>query len=484
MVYILTIITGIISYLVRIVFAHNLSVYDYGLFYAVYSFIFFFVPFRDLGLTESMLFYVNKFLVKKDYKRVKETVLISLIPQLILGVFFALIFIALSSYLSIHYFKTTAAREVIIILSIFFGFQTLQPTVLNIFNALHKFTIKKIGQFLSMFFILLIAIFLFKTNSSAMVPALSYTLSSVLVILIMSSLAFKQFPFLFKEKTIIERDLTKKIFNYAIPILFSTGGILILAYSDVLLLTFFKGVESVGYYNIALPCLTALLLAITPLSDILFPIISRYYHSKNNKKISSLLGLIYNNILTLTMPLAFMFFAFAKQIIIILFGSKYVPATNALRIFSLFFIFMALRTINFSIIAGVGKPKERSIILYYGAGFNIIADLLLIPKFGISGAAFATGLGYALMAYLTFRLINKFYKAKINLFLQLKVTSASLLFLGLIYLLKGLIYLPALLKSGIILLISSLFYITLLFAFNIINKDKIKYLKSLMLNNL
>ncbi len=484
LIYIITILAGIGGYLIRILFARELTVSEYGLFYAVYALIFFFAPFRDLGLTESMLFYVNKYLVKRDKKRIKEVVLISLIPQLILGVILSIVFILSSHFLAVHYFKNILAQKVIIILSILFSFQTLYPTATNLFNALHEFTKSKLLDLLSKIFILLFAYILIKFIPKVLIPAASYLLGYAVLSVLAIILLLKENSFFLKEKIIFERILVKKMFNYALPILFSTGAGIILGYSDMILLTYLKGVEFVGLYNIALPCLNAIILLLIPLSNVLFPIISRSYHSKDHKRIKSILKLIYDNLLIFTLPLGLMFFAFAPLIIKVLFGVKYVAASNALRIFSLFFIFMAVRSINFSVIAGIGKPKERSIILYYGAGFNVLMDLLLIPKFGISGAAFATGLGYLLMAYLTFRLINKYYPVKINLLRQAKTIIASIFFLLSIYLLRDLLLMPVLIKAGIILLFSFIIYLLSLFLLRVINKEYIMKFKNLVFENL
>ncbi len=482
--YLLTMLGGLLGYLVRILFARELTVSEYGLFYAVYALVFFFAPFRDLGLTESMLFYVNKYLVKNDKKRIKEVVLISLIPQLILGVALGVIFILSSHFLAVHYFKDIIAQRIIIIFAILFSFQTLLPTISYLFDALHEFTTEKVLNVSLMTLVFVFSLILFQELPKNLVPPLSYLFGYVVTIIIAYFILFKRHSFFIKEKAVIEKALIKKMFNYALPILFSTGAGIILGYSDMILLTYLKGVKFVGLYNIALPCLNAIVLLLIPLSHVLFPIISRSYHSKNHKRIKSILKIIYDNILIFTLPLGLMFFAFAPLIIKILFGAKYVAASNALRIFSLFFIFMAVRSINFSIIAGIGKPKERSIILYYGAGFNVIMDLLLIPKFGISGAAFATGLGYLLMAYLTFRLINKHYPVKINLLRQVKTITASALFLLSIYLLKDLLLLSLLIKTSIILIISSVVYISSLFMLRVIKKNDIKKFKTLIFENL
>jgi O-antigen/teichoic acid export membrane protein len=60
-------------------------------------------------------------------------------------------------------------------------------------------------------------------------------------------------------------------------------------------------------------------------------------------------------------------------------------------------LFVFLTTIFGSFIAAIGKQKTFAKIGGLGAIINIILNLILIPKFSLYGAAFATLATYALM---------------------------------------------------------------------------------------
>ncbi len=483
LIYIITFLSGIISYLVRILFARNLSLEEYGLFYAVLGTIFFFSFIRDLGLTETATFFLNKYSVKGDKKKLNQVFWMSVIPQLCFGIIIGLSFILLSDYLSIHFFKNSLAKPIIILVALLFSFHTLIPSISYLFYAIHNFVIGRLVDFLQMFSILVISYLCFTilpTHIKYMIPAVSYLLAYIIVITTFYFILFKKYPYFKINNFSWNKKLFNEMRNYAFLVLLSTGGTLLLTYSDTILLTLIRGVSAVGLYNIALPCLNIILIFLNPTINILFPIISRKYHSKDVVGIKKILSLIYNYILVFTLPLAILFFVFSPLIIKVLFGPKYLGATNTLRVFSLFFVFMALRNLNFSIIAGVGKPKERSIIMYYGAGFNIIMDLLLIPKFGATGAALATGLGFALMSYLTYRLIQKHYPVRVDWFLQLRVIIASLLFAVIIHWLKSVLNLNWILESIIVLSLSGIVYLLLLFLFRVLTKERFLMFKKLM----
>jgi len=482
--FIISLFIGLINYLLRIVFARNLTLEEYGLFYAVFALVSFFAPFRDLGLGESTLFFINKYVVKSDKKRIKASIVIGILPQLILGIVIAAILFLLKGYLVKNYFKNPLADPIMTILIILFAFETIRPTLIYLFLAYQKVALSKLNDLICSLSILIVSIILFSFSSSSKttVPAIAYLIGSVVAIVIFGIIFYTQFKDVIKEKAAINKALIKEMFNYAIPIMFSTAGAMILVYSDTLLLTYFKGVELVGLYNIAYPALGVILIFITPISIILFPKISNLYHQKKSQDIKNILSIIYNNFLLLTIPLGLAFFVYSDLIISLLFGVKYIGATNTLKVFSLAFIFIGIRDINFNIIAGIGKVKERSKILYYGAGFNVILDLILIPKYGASGAAIATGLGFALMVYLTTKLILKEYPIHIEKFIQLKTVFSGLLFLASLSLLKKIIVMSnAIIEAIIVCTISGIIYVLALYLLKVVTKEKILFLKELVL---
>jgi O-antigen/teichoic acid export membrane protein len=90
------------------------------------------------------------------------------------------------------------------------------------------------------------------------------------------------------------------------------------------------------------------------------------------------------------------FLIFAPELIGLVYSDTYVPATQAARIL-----------IGFSLIQAMADPfyvvsqaAERANLVFYSSlwGFyNLAANILLVPLFGIEGAALATGSAGALM---------------------------------------------------------------------------------------
>ena len=81
---------------------------------------------------------------------------------------------------------------------------------------------------------------------------------------------------------------------------------------------------------------------------------------------------------------------FARIIIHILYGSSYEPAVSALRIIVWYTTFSYLGVVRNIWILAEQKQRYLWKINLFGAIANVVLNALLIPKFGIMGAAFAS----------------------------------------------------------------------------------------------
>lgn len=81
---------------------------------------------------------------------------------------------------------------------------------------------------------------------------------------------------------------------------------------------------------------------------------------------------------------------FAKWIILILYGEKYLGAVPALALVVWYTSFSYFGAINNLYMVAEGKTKWVQITTLFGALLNIILNYLFIPKFGINGAACAS----------------------------------------------------------------------------------------------
>ena len=81
---------------------------------------------------------------------------------------------------------------------------------------------------------------------------------------------------------------------------------------------------------------------------------------------------------------------FAELIVSILYGSAYAPTVGTLRLVVWYTTFSYLGAVRNIWILAEGKQKYLWIINLSGAGANVILNALMIPVWGINGAALAS----------------------------------------------------------------------------------------------
>ena len=70
-VYFLTLLIIPLSFFVRMIYARNLTLVDYGLFYGLFAFFAFFNFLRDWGLTSATNYFANKYIVHNKKSKIK-----------------------------------------------------------------------------------------------------------------------------------------------------------------------------------------------------------------------------------------------------------------------------------------------------------------------------------------------------------------------------------------------------------------------------
>lgn len=160
---------------------------------------------------------------------------------------------------------------------------------------------------------------------------------------------------------------------------------------DVVMLGFMKGDREVGYYNAAVKVKTILVTFITSLGTVLLPRLSYYVKKDRKEEFYQMIGKAANFVVILGLPLVIYFVMFAKESILFLAGTDFDGAVLPMMLLMPAVLFIGLS--NITGIQVLTPHNEEQKVLYsilYGAVADFVLNLILIPKFASSGAAFAT----------------------------------------------------------------------------------------------
>lgn len=235
--------------------------------------------------------------------------------------------------------------------------------------------------------------------------ALGMILSQILLVY----LAVKKVPFVRNIKEIDFRNFFTR-FSYALQLGFNAIVVVLLTKIDVIMVGKFTDNEQVAIYDTSALLAFVVMLPFIALVKSTEPFMKSLIIDKTTQE------KYYKNLkLSFELSLAvLLLFLISSEAILNIFGSVYAQGASTLIILSLGFVALIFLGTPIELLNMNGKGKISSIILLFSIGINILLNYLLIPNYGIDGAAVAT-------------VVSLIFSKIIGLFLVLKEYSLNLL---------------------------------------------------------
>ena len=398
------ILSKIFTYVYRIVIARHFGPEIYGLFSLAVMILGWFVAFSSLGLAQGLLRYIALYRGEKKPNKIRFILKISIRTILFSTVISAIILFLLSEFISINLFHNPDLIIFLRIFSILIPVNVFASIFLSVMRAYekinwHTFIFNILQNILKLTALIVLIILGFKTNA----VIFSYFLGILGVLIVSYFVCRYKIPEIFKRYTLqkkIRKNIFRELFSYSWPVLFFGLLVGILYGIDSFVIGYFRNAIEVGFYNAAVPI--ALLLSITPelFMSLFFPLITKEYSKKNLLTIKQLSQQVGKWIFIINLPIFIIIILFPGIFISILFGKEYLVAENALRILSIGALFSSLTLVASNLILMVGKTKTILINLIGISIFNIILNIILVPRYGINGAAFSTMLSGIILGML------------------------------------------------------------------------------------
>jgi len=180
-----------------------------------------------------------------------------------------------------------------------------------------------------------------------------------------------------------------EIANIALP-MFMTGAMsAVISQTDILMLGMMTSVEAVGVYSVAAKLALLGSFILMSVNSIATPKFSELYHSGKVETLVDLASNASKLVFWLSAPLVLVFIIFGKFFLGI-FGDEFVEGYYSLVFLSLGQIFNGASGSVGSFLNMTGHQRVFNYIVIVGGVTNIALNYLLIPTYGIEGAAFST----------------------------------------------------------------------------------------------
>ena len=119
-IFFFTFLVAPIGYFIRIILTGDLSVEEIGILYGIIGLLWLLQAYNDFGITESLNYFLPKYIVLKDYARCKYLLVFAFVVQIFTSIILTIFLFYLADFLSVWHFKSPLAKEVIQVMSLYF----------------------------------------------------------------------------------------------------------------------------------------------------------------------------------------------------------------------------------------------------------------------------------------------------------------------------------------------------------------------------
>jgi O-antigen/teichoic acid export membrane protein len=202
----------------------------------------------------------------------------------------------------------------------------------------------------------------------------------------------------------------KKLMRDSWPLIFAGMVVTVYMKIDQVMLKEMLDVKAVGVYSAAVKLCEAWYFVPSVITASLFPVIISSKQKSDTlyeQRMQKLYDLMVWVSVTVAIPTTFL----ADWVIIILYGNDFEASVTVLQIYIWAGVFTFLGVASFKWLVTENLQQYSFYVLAIGAVINIGSNLLLIPIYGINGAAVATFISYGVGSYAGLAFFKKSRKA-------------------------------------------------------------------------
>ena len=375
---------GYVFLLARLLGADLLGIFFLGLIITE-----FFGVIARFGLDTGVVKYVAVAAGEKNKAKIKGVITSSLIFSVAAGIFISILLVFGSNSIANHVFHKPELSNVLKVMAISLPLSSATLILLSATQAFHTLKYRVTVEFflnpiLNLTLVALFFLIGYRLSGAVAAYVLTFVFSVVISLIFVKRL----FPEIVMPqiKPVFE---TRKLLRFSTPLLLVNFLSLMMMWTDVLMLGYFKQASDVGIYNTAVRTAFFINFIIMSFTSIFTPRISELFSQKKLTELESLFKTVTRWIFTLSIPIFLIIVIFSKQILL-LFGAKFVNGYVSLIILAIAHLVNAsVGSVRYILV----MSENERLVMYNTVTIcilNILLNALLIPKFGMNGAAIAT----------------------------------------------------------------------------------------------
>ncbi len=452
----------IISFFYFTLIARTIGAESTGKYFFAMSFTTVFVVFVDLGLTNVLVREAAK--IKEQAQNYFSTILSVKIILGLLSYLAAFIVINLLGYsVEIKYLVYLSAVTML--------FDSLHLSIYGVMRALGNLKYEAVGIVASQFITLILGSIFLYTGRPLIYLMIAFVVPSFLNVCYASARLYKNYQIKLRPK--FDKVIFKYLGKIAIPFALAAIFARVYSYIDSIILSKLAGDLAVGWYSIPYKITFAFQFIPMALVASLYPRFSEYF-VKDKAKLVYYFEMAVKYLLIIVLPIAIGIAILAKDLILSIYTSEFLPAVLPLQILMISLIFSFLSFPIGAFLNAGNKQTTQTAIIFCILILNIILNLFLIPQYGVSGAALAALAGNILLTVIGYIFVQTI--AKIANWFLFKILIRLFISAGVLGLAVGLVNLKY--HWSLAIVVGAVVYFAMLFITRTITIEQVKEFRS------
>ena len=330
---------------------------------------------------------------EKDMAR--QVILTSLKFMMVAGTLFGLLIFFSADWIANFYFQKPAMVYPLQAVALITPFSVIVGALRGAFQGVYKMELVVASRAVEQVFMISMAVVFvsigFYAAGAVLGTAFGFIASSLVSLILLKKYVWVLFPkpatkISFKDELI----LLKTLLVFSIPVAITALSEMAIYDVGPLVIGRYLPAQDAGYYTTADPIARLPLIISLSVAAVILPAASEAASLKDKVLLENYITQSYRYVVLLVFPLCVGIAIFAQRILSLLFVSDYIFGASTLSILVVGMTFYTLFMVSSSIIQGIGYPRLPMIILIVGTVLNIILNFLMVPMYGIIGAAVAT----------------------------------------------------------------------------------------------
>ena len=357
------------------------------------------------GTDTASLKYSSQYSNNNEYRKLNSLYFSIFKFVIVSSIFISIILLLTKGELSVFFNKSLLNHSLF-----FISLSILPMSFINInsesLRGIGEYSLFTIFRYVLIPVLTILFIYVLDNNNDLLTPIKAYAISICIISLLSFTFLLKEIKF-FKYFSNIDSNLND-IVKYSFPVLISNSMLLLIQWIDIIILGYFETSNTVGIYSVVMKISLFSSVILFSINSIVASEFSRLYSLDKMVDLRILIKKSSKIIFFITIPVLILIVYFSKSILGY-FGYEFIMANKTL------YILVAGQFINV-LCGSVGyilmMTEKQNIfknIMIFATCVNIILNIVLIPKYGINGAAIASSISLILWNVISFSYIYRKY---------------------------------------------------------------------------